>query len=223
MRIHLDIDLKQFRVSPVLRFFIIADLMFFSGWGIVNPIFSIFVIEKIPGATLATVGIGAAVYWIVKSVIQIPVSRYLDQHEGELDDFMALSASFVLGGFVMLVFLLVHSIAWFYCAVFLQGLAFGLYTPSWNALFSRHLDQKHTAYDWALDSTSVGVAAGITGLFGGLLSNFFGFNIVFIIASLLSFVGALMLLKIPRLIFPKIPPGQIPPHPSDHAPQNINR
>jgi len=202
MRLKIDFDIKNLKVNRVARFFILADFLLFGGWGFIGPVFAVFVLNQVPGSTLLTLGIVAAIYWIVKSVIQIPVALYLDHHDGERDDFNALVLSLMLAGFAAISFLLVHSTPQLYLVVFLQAVAFGLYTPSWSALFSRHLDREHFSFDWSLDSTSVGIASGITGLLGGAFAGFFGFSSVFIIGSLLSFIGAFSLLSVPNIIFP---------------------
>ena len=54
--------------------------------GIVAPMFAIFVSQKIEGADLTTIGYAVAIYWIAKSILQIPISRYLDRTKGENDD-----------------------------------------------------------------------------------------------------------------------------------------
>ena len=53
MKIRVNIDIK---VGRVVKFFVLSDLFFLAGRGFVDPIFSIFIIQKVQGANLATVG-----------------------------------------------------------------------------------------------------------------------------------------------------------------------
>ena len=186
-----------------------------------SPIFSIFIIQKIPGATLITVGTTIAIYWLTKSIVQMPVAVYIDRREGEKDDFYVLILGLLLGGFSAMLFALVKTIPALFGAIFLQGLAFGLYTPSWSAMFSRHLDKEHYALDWSLDSTTIGLASGITAFFGGALASFFGFETVFVFTGILSLASAALLLTVPNLIIPR--PRAKEPLIRDHTPSNINR
>jgi len=87
MKIKIDIELK---VNNVVKYFVLSDLALMSGWGFISPLFSVFIIEKIAGATIATVGVATALYWVVRSVVQLPIADYLDKTEGERDDFYAL-------------------------------------------------------------------------------------------------------------------------------------
>jgi len=80
-------DLKElFKINRVVRFLILSDLIFLSGWGLIDPIFALFVVRDVLGATIITVGAAISVYWITKSLAQIPIAIYLDKHEGERDD-----------------------------------------------------------------------------------------------------------------------------------------
>lgn len=203
MRIKVNIDVNGLKINRIIKFFVMSDLMLWGGWGLIGPIFSIFLIDTIPGATVATVGGVVSTYWITKSLVQLPVAVTLDRHEGERDDFYTLILALVLAGFTALAYLLVTDIATLYVVAFLQGLSFGLYAPAWSGIFSRHLDKEHYAFDWSLDSTTIGLASGVAAFVGGSLANAFGFDIVFILASVFSFFSAMLLLMVPDLVLPK--------------------
>ena len=87
MRIKVNINIK---VGRLVKYFVISDFFLLAGWGLIDPVFSVFIIQRVVGGTLLTVGIAAAIYWITRSVLQIPIAKYLDSTPGEHDDFMAL-------------------------------------------------------------------------------------------------------------------------------------
>lgn len=203
MKIKVNISIEDLKLNRIIKYFVLSDLFLWGGWGLVNPIFSVFLIEKIPGATLATVGGVTAVYWITKSLVQLPVSVMLDKHKGETDDFYTLILSLVLAGFSALAFLLAKDVTTLYFVSFIHGLAFGLYAPSWSGIFTRHMDKDHLAFDWSLDSTTIGISSGIAAFIGGALASAYGFSVVFVLASIFSFASALLLLMAPDLVFPK--------------------
>ena len=203
MQIKININFKSFSVGRVIKFFVLSDLMFWGGWGLINPLLALYITGKIHNATFFTVGSVYSLYWITKSVIQIPIAVFLDKHEGERDDFYTLVAALTLAGFAALLFLIINSIVGLYMVTILQGIAFGLYSPSWSGIFSRHLDKDRYALDWSIDSTTIGLASGVAAFVGGALSKSFGFEIVFILTGFLSLASAFMLLTIPDLILPK--------------------
>jgi MFS family permease len=200
MRVRININIE---VGRVVKYFVLSDLFLLAGWGFIDPVFSAFVIQKIPGATLVTIGISAAVYWILKSAIQIPISNYLDSSADEKNEFKALIGGLFLAGFSAIAFNWVTSAWELYVVQAVHAVAFAFYVASWQPIFSRHLDKNRISFDWSLDSTSAGIAAGITGLLGGLIAEMWGFQSVFIVAGILSFVAAFILLSVPDLVPPK--------------------
>lgn len=218
MKIRIDIN---FQISRVIKYFIISDLFFIAGYGLISPIFAIFVVEKIAGATIATVGVAAAVYWILKAILQLPIGVYLDKTEGEKDDFYILIGGLVLASVTAFLFVFVTKVWQLYLVQAVHALAFALYTPSWTAIFSRHLDKNRYAFDWALNSTTVAFASGVSGALGGWLAQEFGFPVIFIGAAVLSFVAAVVIFLLPDVVLPKTTTNQPLLPPRDHRPPTI--
>lgn len=219
MKINIDFKLD---VNKVVKYFILSDLTFLAGWGLLDPLFAVFVTRNISGATVMTVGIMAAIYWIVKSALQIPISIYLDKTDGEKDDFFALVVGILLASLTLFSFMAVTQVWHLYLIQVFKAIAFALYVPAWTAILSRHLDRDKVAFEWALASTSAGFAIGITGLISGWLASL-GFNLIFLIGGFLGLASAIFLILAPDLILPprkmKIAEGIL----RDHGPANIQK
>ena len=221
MRIKLDINIK---VGRVVKYLVLSDLVFYAGWGMILPIFAVFVVAEIPGATIVDVGIAAALYWTIKSVLQVPIAKYLDRTPGEKDDFYALILGLIIASVSAFLFVLVSEIWQLYAIQVLHASGFALYFASRPAIFARHLDQDKISFDWALDNSAIGISAGIAGFLGALVASAFGFKAVFVLVALLSLAAAMVLLLAPDLILPKAKkeadvPSQIkdrPPTPIGH-------
>ena len=204
MKIRVSINIK---VGHIVKYFVLSDLFFLAGWGLVQPIFSVFVIEKVAGATLITVGVAAAIYWILKSVLEIPIANHLDRIGGEKNSFVTLVCGLFLAAFSAFAFTWVREIWELYAVQAIYAIAFSFYVPSWYAIFSRHLDRGRVSFDWTLDSTMGGMGAGVTGLLSGILANIFGFSTVFIIAGILSVIAAFIIMASPEIVLPKTTDG----------------
>jgi len=222
MHTHFHIDFGDLKINKVVKYFVISDLIFLGGWGLIGPIFSIFILEDVIGATLITVGMTSAIYWIVKSLVQIPVAILIDKREGEKDDFYTLVFGLILAGFSAMMFLTVHTVGRLYVVQFIHAIAMGLYVPSWSAIFSRHIDKTHAAFNWSLSSTTIGFAHGITALLGGVIGGIFGFQAIFVLVGILSFVGSFILFYVPHLILPKTISEKTETF-RDHTPVNLGR
>lgn len=218
MKVRINIDLK---VGRVVKYFIMADLALLAGWGLVQPIFSIYLIQKIEGATLVTVGIASSIYWLLKSALQLPVAKYLDRHQGESDDFLAMIIGLFIVAFAAIALIFIVKPWHLYAVQVIYAIGFSFYVPSWSGIFSRHLDKDKVSFDWSLDSTAAGLAAGVSGFLGGVVANNFGFTMIFVLAAVFSVVSALIIMVVPDLVLPRVTSGSESFR--DHTPTNIIR
>ncbi len=200
MRIKVNINVK---VGRLVKYFVISDFFLLAGWGLIDPVFSVFIIQRIAGGTLMVVGIAAAIYWILRSVLQIPIANFIDRTPGERDDFMALVGGLLLVGISAMAMVWVRQVWELYLIHAIHAIAFALYYASWPAIFSRHLDKDSISLDWSLDSAVGGVGAGITGFLGGMIAATLGYNAVFVSAGLLAFIAAFILMAVPDLVLPR--------------------
>ncbi len=191
------------KVNRVIKFFIICDLFMWAGWGFIDPLFSVFVLNNIGGATIISIGILATIYWTTKSVLQIPISIFLDKFDGEKDDFYAMVFGLMVISLSSFSFMIVQNINQVYFVQFIKAIGFALYIPGWSSIFSRHLDKEHTAFEWAISSSSVGLGIGAAGFIGSSIANYAGFNFVFLLTGLMALIGAGVLLFVPDLILPR--------------------
>jgi MFS family permease len=182
---------------------VISDFFLLAGWGLIDPVFSVFIIQKVVGGTLTVIGIAAAIYWVIRSVAQIPIANMLDRIPGEHDDFMALVGGLLLIGISAIAMCWVTQIWELYLVHAVQAIAFAFYYAAWPTIYSRHLDKDAISLDWSLDSSVSGIGAGVAGFLGGVIAETLGYNIVFVGAGIMAFIAAFVLLAVPDLILPK--------------------
>jgi predicted MFS family arabinose efflux permease len=66
--------------------------------------------------------------------------------------------------------------------------------PAWRILFTNHIDRRLIGYEWSVEDVSVGVATAASAAFGAFIAKVFGFNVLFILISVLGILGSLVLL-----------------------------
>ncbi|MFH1036681.1 MAG: MFS transporter [Patescibacteria group bacterium] len=203
-------------LNKVIRILIASDFLLQSGWGLVGPIFAIFLTQQIEGGDLKMVGFVATVYWIVKSLVQPTIAKYLDREHGEKDDFIFLIAGMYVANLVPLGYIFSTQPWHIYTLEFIRGLAMACVVPTWSAIFTRHIDKGREAFSWSMESTGIGFAAGLAGAFGGLLASVVGFKIVFVLVSFFGILSSSALLLIRGHFFeknhfaPTVPPREKP-------------
>jgi MFS family permease len=194
---------KKIQPNKVIKYLILSDFVFWSGWGLIAPIFAVFVMEKIQGGSLAVVGLASGIYWVLKSLLRIPISVLLDSRKGEEDDFWFLFFGLILSSLVPFGFLMAKYPFHIYLLQSLQAFGIAMCLSGWTAIFTRHIDQGKEATEWGLDATFVGLGIGISGILGGFIANSFGYQTVFVLVGILGFLSALLLLGILKLISPR--------------------
>jgi len=193
-------------INRIIRVMIMSDIIFHSGWGLLGPVFAIFIVQNIEVASVAeaakVAGFASLVYWVVKSFLQIPIGRYLDKNHGEKDDLWFMVIGTFLTGLAPFGFIISTLPGHVYFFQALQAIGMAMVIPSWSAVFTRHIDQGKEAFEWSVRSTSLGFATGLTGAAGGITAALFGFKTIFVLAGSLSFVSALLLLLIHKEVAP---------------------
>lgn len=207
-------------INKIIRVLITSDLVMAAGWGFVGPIFAIFIVQNIAIDSTAhaaqVAGFASLTYWLLKSILQIPIGRYLDKNHGEQDDFWFMFSGTFLSAFVPFIFMFSSEPLHIYAAQCVQAVAMAMVIPSWSAVFTRHIDKGEEAYEWGLRSTALGFGSGIAGATGGILVAIFGFKIIFVLVSAFTFVSALLLLLIRKevaphdKVLPRVPRSRLP-------------
>ena len=206
-------------LNKAIKILISGDFALNLGWGLVAPVFAIFLVEKIaignPAEGAKIAGFASLIYWVSKSFLQIPIGRFLDKRVGEKDDFWFMVFGIFLTGLVPFGYL-ISSLPWhIYFLQLLHAIGMAMAVPSWAAIFTRHIDKGKEAFEWGIESTSLGFGAGIAGAIGGILVATFGFGVVFILVGSFTLISVCLLLLIhkeiaPRdRIFPRFPPFKL--------------
>lgn len=149
---------------------------------LLSPLFAVFVTGYVAGATLKTVGFALAVYAIAKSILQIPLSRFLDSHKGERDDFYALIAGAALIAIYPFLLLTISKPLHLYLLEILSGFGAAFLMAAYYSLFARHVDKGAEGFEWSLFSVGgLTISSAIGGAIGGILADAFGFHLILII------------------------------------------
>jgi len=201
------------RINHTVRILIASDFLINSGVTLFGPVFAIFVTGQIAGATVETVGFAAAITQIVKSVLQVPVARYLDRNHGEYDDFYSMVTGTLLFAIVPFLYLFASTPAHLYLIQVVGGTGLALAVPPWYAIFTRHIDKMKENVEWSLESIGIGISGASAAALSGIIVANFGFQAAFIIGGCLAVMGGLLEIKIYRDLRAYVGRRQVQPTP----------
>ncbi len=184
-------------MNRVIKFLMISDILLLTSFGLVEPILAIFFKEDLIGGSILMAGLAGTIFLLVKSVIQLPFSKYVDSHNyGERLKWLIIGTFLI--SIVPFIYIFSKHIYWIFFAQVIHGLGSGLAYPTWLGLWSTHLDRKKESFEWSLYSTMAGLGTAVTAALGAILAQFLGFNITFFFVGILSFMGCAVLFEIDR-------------------------
>lgn len=169
-----------------------GDILFFSAFGLIGPIFAVFITNQISGATIATAGFAATVNLLTRSILQLPIARYVDRKKGEKDDFLLMIVGSTLVSIVPFLYIFVSTSFQLYLAQLVLGIGGSFANPGWYAIFTRHIDKKKEGTEWTFENVGIGLASAGTAALGGIMAQRFGFNNLFLVVGILSFIGLII-------------------------------
>lgn len=192
----------KIEINKIVLTLVTLDFFLNSAFGIIAPFFAIFITGSIAGGSATVAGLATAIYWIIKSLTQLPIARWLDKTDGEIDDFWALFWGYLGVSIVPMLYFFASEPWHIYAAQAFFGFCMAWAVPAWYSIFTRHLDKFRISFEWSLYSVfSVGIATALAGAIGGILADELGFKVIFIIASLMIFGTALGLLSLKGEIY----------------------
>lgn len=181
-------------MSPLVKFLVVADTIFYAGMGLLGPIFALFIVEFIDGGTAAVAGIAAAVFLITKSLFQIPIATVIDRICGERDDFTVLFIGIIITSLIPLAYLFITTPMQLYLVQFILGIATASMFPSFMAIFTRHTKPGTEGLSWGVYYTFIDLSSAAAAAIGGFLAYTIGFEAVIFIVATLGIIASLLYL-----------------------------
>jgi MFS family permease len=165
-----------------------------SGFGLVAPIFANFIEERGVGG-VEVVGIAAAIFLFTKSLGQIPAAKLVDHIEGDRDDFLAMFIGSVLYSIIPIMYIFIKEPYQLYIVQFIYGVFAAFVFPAWMAIFTRHIASGTEGMAWGTYQTLVDLGTAIAAFIGGLICKWYQWTALFIVISIVTFIGSMLLLS----------------------------
>lgn len=186
----------KINANRIIRYLLVSDFLFYSGWGLILPAFAVFVTDNIEGGDIMAVGIAEAVYLIASSFLRIICGVFLDNQPNEKSDYFFMVAGLFFASLVPFGYIFAANMWHIYLLEAARGAGLAMSTSGWSAIFTRHIDKGREATEWGISAMSVGIGAGIAGIIGGWAITQFGFVPVFATVGAAGILGSAVLLAI---------------------------
>ena len=176
-------------MHKILRSLILSDLFILSSFGLIQPIFALFIMNNVVGATVTAIGVAVTIQLVVKAVFQIIVGKWADEGDGNRRDLIALIAGSVLQSLIPLGYLFFHNLAEIYVLQVFYGLGLALAYPGWMVIFTRYIRSDKAGFEWGIYNTTISLGTAVAASLGAYLADVYSFDTLFVIVSILSLIG----------------------------------
>ncbi|MCA9358359.1 MFS transporter [Candidatus Kaiserbacteria bacterium] len=178
-----------------LRILLATNALILMSAAMLGPIQALFVTEI--GGDLLDASFAAATFAVVAGITTLLIGRWTDRvKENEL----IIVAGYTLIGIAFFLFLTVETVADLLFVQILLGLGEAIYSPAFDAVYTRHLTDGKTGSGWgAWEAMNYFmITAGAT--VGGFIASRYGFDPLFIIMGTLSISAAAYIYFLPRRV-----------------------
>ncbi len=182
-------------MNKTIRLLMISDIFLITGFGLIDPILAIFLKDNLSGGTIFSVGFASTLFLVTKSVVQLPFSKYVDNHRNKLK--WLIFGTFMVS-IVPFIYIFADDIKTIYFAQIFYGIGSGLIYPAWLSLWSTNLDRKHEGFEWSLYSTMVGLGTAMSAALGAVIAQFIGFEYTFLLVGLMATIGGFILFDLEK-------------------------
>jgi MFS family permease len=188
---------SHFHINPVVKAFIISEILLWSSWNAIIPIFAIFAATKIPGGNTEIAAASFSAYLIVRVIFELISGKYLSKS----NDAQKIAIS-VLGIILLSVgyigFALTREISSLFIFYGVIGVGLGIASPAKNCLFSSHLDKDREVTEWSMYDGLVFMGMAMAATIGGFVANRYGFAFLFYLVAATNILSI-----IPYLLYSK--------------------
>jgi len=180
-------------MSRTLWYLLYIDIIIGTGFGLIAPIFAIFLKDNLVGGSILSAGIASAIFLITKCIVQLPFSKYIDKQEKKI---RWLLIGTIIISIVPIMYVFADHIYWIYISEFIYGVGAGIEYPVWMSIWTRNLDKRREGFQWSVYSTSVSLIVGLAGLIGAVLVTSIGFTFTFLLLELFCLISILVIYKL---------------------------
>jgi predicted MFS family arabinose efflux permease len=176
---------SHFHMNPLVKSFIVSEAFIWSAWNFFFPIFAIFAATKVIGGDIQFAAFAYSFHLIIRVLVELVSCRYISKFS-EHSKMKATVLGLVLISIAYIGFAFsktVVPIIFFYSLI---GIGFGIATPAKNSIFSSHLDKNKEPTEWGMYDAVVFISMALATALGGFIAAQFGFQILFLLASLMN-------------------------------------
>jgi MFS family permease len=179
---------SEFHMNGVVKAFIISEILLWSSWNAIIPIFAIFAATKIPGGNTEIAAGSFSTYLIVRVIFELISGRYLSK-SSEMKKFVMSILGIIFISIGYLGFAMARDVFSLFLFYGVIGIGLGIASPAKNSLFSSHLDKDREVTEWSIYDGFVYMGMAMATIIGGFIANGYGFAFLFYVVAVTNLLS----------------------------------
>jgi predicted MFS family arabinose efflux permease len=188
---------SDFHMNAVVKAFIVSEILLWSSWNAIIPIFAIFAATKIPGGNTEVAAASFSTYLIVRVIFELISGRYLSDSK-DMQKFAISIVGIILISLGYIGFAMTKSISSIFLFYGVIGMGLGIASPAKNSLFSSHLDKDKEVAEWSIYDGFVFMGMAMAATIGGFVANRYSFTFLFYLVAITNLLSI-----IPYILYAK--------------------
>lgn len=153
-----------------------------------GPLYAIFT-ERVGGDILDLTWAWSA-YLVCTGLFYILVGRLFNRGKFKIE---MMVVGYLLNALLTFAYLLVSNPFQLFLVQAGLGIAEAIGTPLWDTLYAKNVTGENDTYAWGLSTGQSQIVSGVAFAIGGLLANFYSFDILFIVMGIIQIVAAIVI------------------------------
>ena len=188
---------SDFHMNPVVKAFIVSEILLWSSWNAIIPIFAIFAATKISGGSTEVAAASFSTYLVVRVVFELISGRYLSKST-DIQKFTMSTVGIILISLGYIGFAMTKNVSSLFLFYGVIGMGLGIASPAKNSLFSLHLDKDKEVTEWSIYDGFVFMGMAMATTIGGFVASNYGFSFLFYLVAITNLLSI-----IPYLLYAK--------------------
>ena len=178
---------SRLKINSVIKAVILAEMLLWSGWNFIMPIFSIY-ITQLPDGSIEKAATSFSIYLFARVVFGLLSGKVLNKKRARYKFFVLMLGMSILSfSYLGLAFSKnVEGVYFFYAVI---GFALGIASPAKNSLFSNNINKEKSTLIWGALDAGVFLSMAVSTIVGGFIAQKFGFEILFFIAAAINILA----------------------------------
>jgi MFS-type transporter involved in bile tolerance (Atg22 family) len=170
-----------------------SDLFTWGFYLIISTLSGIYLEHKLGEDVIKIVGIGGAIYYVIRGVLQLPISKVLDRIKNDKDEIFVLTIGCILMGLPFLFYPTLTSANQYYVLQVIFSLGVAMNLNPWRKLFATNLQAGKEAREYAVYDMVNSMFIAFSIFFVGQIANInqFYFDVMMVSLGLLVMTGGL--------------------------------